>query len=119
MNDEHEEKKLPCSECDRCFFLLMLLTILGLKVLKLLFPQKTYVSKVIFSYFWTMMMLVISAVAGSFGQTSNELPMQRVTLTKRYSLLESIKETKNVSFLRWDLCSPVPLVITLVTNQQD
>ena len=44
----------------------------------------------------TMMVLLISAVAGSFGQTSNELPMQRVTLTKRYSYFRFIKEIKKM-----------------------
>ena len=44
----------------------------------------------------TMIVLLISAVAGSFGQTSNELPMQRVTLTKRYSYFRFIKEIKNM-----------------------
>ena len=45
-----------------------------------------------------MIMSLISTVAGSFGQTNNELPMQRVTLTKRYFSLRLNKEMKKLLF---------------------
>ena len=79
MNDAHEEQKLPCSDCDRCL-LSLFLSLFHYRHRCLFYPCYRY-------------------VAGNFGQKSNELPMLRATLTKRFLFCKfiSIKIFKNHS----------------------